>query len=85
MERMLQDEEKLPMDDAAAAVAAEKQGEGATCNLYGQWQTQEAQAAAASGGRVPRNERGNVEVPPFAPMPEVPYVSVSSLSLLMLL
>jgi hypothetical protein len=59
------------MDDAAAAVVAEKLGNASNCNLYGAWQTQEARPAMASGGRVPRNERGNVEVPPFASMPKV--------------
>lgn len=34
--------------------------------LYGHWQTEPWQPPAAAGGRVPRNERGNVEVPPFA-------------------
>lgn len=66
-----EEEEDGQMDSAAAAVAAEKRGEVATCKLYGPWQTQEAHPIVASGGRVPRNERGNVEVPPFSPMPEV--------------
>jgi hypothetical protein len=33
--------------------------------LYGLWQTQEWVAPAAAGGKVPKNERGNVEVPPL--------------------
>lgn len=37
-----------------------------TVSLYGLWQTDEWTPPAAEGGRVPRNERGNVEVPPFA-------------------
>ena len=42
------------------------EGPQATTALYGFWQTEPWQPPAASGGRVPRNERGNVEVPPFA-------------------
>ena len=40
-------------------------------SFYGQWQTKEWKPQAAANGRVPRNERGNVEVPPFtAALPE---------------
>jgi xeroderma pigmentosum group C-complementing protein len=35
-------------------------------SLYGFWQTEPWEPPAAADGRVPRNERGNVEVPPFA-------------------
>lgn len=34
-------------------------------DLYGLWQTRPWAPPAAVDGRVPRNERGNVEVPPF--------------------
>ena len=34
--------------------------------LYGLWQTEEYEPPAAENGVVPRNERGNVEAPPFA-------------------
>lgn len=34
--------------------------------LYGPWQTRPWAPPAACDGIVPRNERGNVEVPPFA-------------------
>ena len=40
-------------------------------SFYGPWQTKAWKAQAAANGRVPRNERGNVEVPPFtSAMPE---------------
>lgn len=34
--------------------------------FYGYWQTEEWTPPAAKDGKVPKNERGNVEVPPFA-------------------
>lgn len=34
--------------------------------FYGEWQTREWAPPPAVGGNVPKNERGNVEVPPFA-------------------
>ena len=34
--------------------------------LYGHWQTGAWAPEPASGGRVPKNERGQVDVPPFA-------------------
>ena len=34
--------------------------------LYGHWQTAEWAPPQATGGRVPKNERGQVDVPPFA-------------------
>lgn len=40
--------------------------EAPTTALYGHWQTEPWEPPAAEGGRVPRNERGNVEAPPFA-------------------
>lgn len=43
----------------------EGEGEGMT-QLYGDWQTRELILKGAENGKVPRNERGNVEVPPFA-------------------
>ena len=40
--------------------------------LYGLWQTVPYNAPAALDGKVPKNERGNVQVPPFVTaMPEV--------------
>lgn len=33
--------------------------------LYGEWQTDAYELPTASGGIVPKNERGNVEAPPF--------------------
>jgi hypothetical protein len=40
-------------------------GEGVT-RLYGEWQTVAWAPPAARDGVVPKNERGNVNVPPFA-------------------
>lgn len=40
--------------------------DGTHTSLYGIWQTKPWVPPAAAGGKVPRNERGNVEVPPFA-------------------
>ena len=34
--------------------------------FYGFWQTKEWCPPSASGGKVPKNDRGNVEVPPLA-------------------
>ena len=34
--------------------------------LFGIWQTEEFELPAAENGIVPKNDRGNVEVPPFA-------------------
>ena len=45
---------------------------GIETRLYGRWQTRAWAAPVATGGIVPKNERGNVHVPPFAPaLPEV--------------
>lgn len=45
---------------------------GPETHLYGLWQTQGWQAPVATDGVVPKNERGNVQVPPFAAaLPEV--------------
>eukprot|EP00775_Hariotina_reticulata_P010145 gene10145-10303_t len=49
----------------AAAAAGSSGGGGDDVKLYGLWQTQEWQAPAAADGKVPKNERGNVEVPPL--------------------
>jgi hypothetical protein len=40
-------------------------GEGVT-RLYGEWQTAAWAPPAARDGVVPKNERGNVNVPPYA-------------------
>jgi hypothetical protein len=54
---------------AAAAAEAGKEagaeGESNMQQLYGLWQTEEFIRRAVDG-KVPRNERGNVEVPPLA-------------------
>lgn len=42
-----------------------KSTEGVT-RLYGEWQTTAWAPPAAVDGTVPRNERGNVNVPPYA-------------------
>jgi len=44
----------------------EGDGEVVMTQLYGDWQTRELILKGAENGKVPRNERGNVEVPPFA-------------------
>lgn len=44
----------------------EGEGEaGPTSNLYGRWQA-DSYIARAENGKVPKNARGNIEVPPFA-------------------
>ena len=45
--------------------------------FYGEWQTRGWKPQAAANGKVPRNDRGNVEVPPFASA--LPEGTVSSL------
>jgi hypothetical protein len=53
---------------AAAAAAGKEEGPEGDSNmqqLYGLWQTEEFIRRAVDG-KVPRNERGNVEVPPLA-------------------
>lgn len=40
--------------------------EGKKVHLYGPWQTRPWVPPAAQNGIVPRNERGNVEAPPFS-------------------
>ena len=53
--------------------------------LYGLWQTEVYNAPAALDGRVPKNERGNVQVPPFvSAMPEVCSLAVCQKQLLFL-
>jgi len=44
-------------------------------NFYGEWQTIPWRPPPASNGKVPKNERGNVEVPPF--VEELPQGTVS--------
>jgi len=44
----------------------EEQDEEELSDFYGIWQTKPWVPDAAVNGRVPKNERGNVEVPPFA-------------------
>jgi xeroderma pigmentosum group C-complementing protein len=38
----------------------------AVVHLYGEWQTEPYELPAAQNGRVPKNDRGNVEAPPLA-------------------
>lgn len=63
------DGSKQPPTAAAAGQdvnAAEGEVTGDTVKLYGYWQTDPWVPPAAVDGKVPKNERGNVEVPPFA-------------------
>jgi hypothetical protein len=60
-------EQEVTEEGAAAEEGAGGQGtEGEMNWLYGKWQC-DPYIAKAEGGRVPKNDRGNVEVPPFAP------------------
>lgn len=55
--------------DGELPAAAAAGGEGAAAalqQLYGLWQTEPWEPPPAVDGKVPRNEHGNVEVPPFA-------------------
>ncbi len=58
----------LPLSPPTQGKLAHGQEAGGapTVRLYGMWQTEAWAPPGASRGRVPRNERGNVEVPPFA-------------------
>lgn len=49
---------------SAATAGAEGGGEPVS-KLYGFWQTAPWEAPVAVGGMVPKNDRGNVEVPPL--------------------
>lgn len=56
----MQDEPGFEMEDPNAT------------KLYGEWQTQRYRAPVAMNGNLPKNSRGNVEVPPHVPrLPEV--------------
>jgi xeroderma pigmentosum group C-complementing protein len=59
--------ETAPATAAAAAGGQDEGGAGDSSmqQLYGLWQT-DAFVRRAVDGKVPRNERGNVEVPPLA-------------------
>jgi xeroderma pigmentosum group C-complementing protein len=57
---------ELPAAAAAAAAAGGGDSDASAMQqLYGLWQTEEWEPPAAVDGKVPRNEHGNVEVPPF--------------------
>ena len=59
----------MPLQEVLEGGPAQKRAEadkGALTCLYGLWQTKPWAPPAAAGARVPRNERGNVEAPPFA-------------------
>ena len=60
-----QDDEEDPFRPKDKAADGKKGDEGVT-KLYGAWQTVEWVAPRAENGRVPKNERGNVMVPPLA-------------------
>ncbi|KAK9858829.1 hypothetical protein WJX84_000716 [Apatococcus fuscideae] len=53
-------------EEAAGALETQGLPEEGMTKLYGQWQTRVWAAPIASGGLVPKNERGNVHAPPFA-------------------
>lgn len=61
---------ELPAPAAAAAAGSGPAAAGGESTdmqlLYGLWQTEEWEPPPAVDGKVPRNEHGNVEVPPFA-------------------
>lgn len=59
LRRLVSAAEDAEAGGAAAAGAA-------VTLLYGFWQTDPWQPPKAEGGVVPKNERGNVECPPFA-------------------
>ncbi len=61
----------------AAAAAAGEGGEGMT-KLYGKWQA-DPHVPRAVDGKVPRNERGNVEVPPCAAVMPIGCVHLKDL------
>ena len=53
--------------------------------LYGEWQTAAWAPPQATGGRVPKNDRGQVDVPPFAlalpqGMPNAPCFHIKDVS-----
>lgn len=43
-----------------------QEADGKKAELYGPWQTRPWAPPPACNGIVPRNDRGNIEVPPFA-------------------
>jgi xeroderma pigmentosum group C-complementing protein len=53
------------IDASAAANGASGSGGPPEVKLYGYWQTQPWAPPVAQGGIVPKNDRGNVEVPPL--------------------
>lgn len=64
-------------DDEGPAASPNK---GPETQLFGLWQTQGWQAPIAVDGVVPKNDRGNVHVPPFASaLPQVCFFQLLSL------
>lgn len=58
-----------PQFAVAGGALAKEEGGGddvTVTKLYGEWQTRPWDMPAAEGGCVPKTERGNVNVPPFA-------------------
>jgi xeroderma pigmentosum group C-complementing protein len=61
------DDDELDADgELPAAAAAGGEASQQQQLLYGLWQTEAWEPPPAVDGKVPRNEHGNVEVPPFA-------------------
>ncbi|GAB4822170.1 hypothetical protein N2152v2_009216 [Parachlorella kessleri] len=58
--------DEVAMKEGGPARKGVEDGIGELTCLYGVWQTKPWAPPAAAGGKVPRNERGNVEAPPFA-------------------
>ena len=56
---------RQPQEDEGQEGDGEADDSALFSAFYGPWQTRPWKPPAAQGGRVPRNERGNVEVPPF--------------------
>lgn len=56
----------VPGSTMGAANDDDKEGDGGVTKLYGDWQTREWSMPAAQNGCVPKTERGNVNVPPYA-------------------
>lgn len=59
------DEDDMALDMAPPADASP---EAAMTDLYGDWQTEADVMAPVTDGVIPRNQYGNVEVPPHVPM-----------------
>lgn len=62
----LDDDDEEGLKAAGTSTAAASSIEQPITKLYGFWQTEAWEAPVAVDGIVPKNERGNVEVPPLA-------------------